>query len=119
MPQDWSDGALEERLARFRDRYAADRFEPQPASGVSIAGAGLAAKCLVAGVSATVLYVWPVLLLTHIFFNGPSDHVYWSILAGSAALLALVFALLATLEERYWGGHWQDAGDHADPPYWK
>jgi hypothetical protein len=125
MPHDWSREGLSELVSgRYGHYMEVDDVEPDSvASGVvavpfTVPRLGFTAKCVIAGVSAALLYVWPVLFFVHIFF-GVSDGVYWSILAAAAILATAVFAALAIAEERHWAENWQDAGDFADPPYWR
>ena len=79
---------------------------------------GLAGLSLLVGAMAALLYVWPVLLLTTIL-AGMRATVFWSVLAGGAALASLATWAITTREKRHWADSWQEVSDWADPPPWQ
>ena len=118
MARDWSYGALDDLILTGQIKRAAEpRFyaERSPRRDLRL---GLAGLSLLVGAMAALLYVWPVLLLTTIV-AGMRATVFWSVLAGGAALASLVTWAITTRERRHWAENWQEVGDWADPPPWK
>jgi len=117
MARDWSYGALDDLILTGQIKRAAEpRFYAEsPRRDLRL---GLAGLSLLAGAMAALLYVWPVLLLTTIV-TGMRATVFWSVLAGGAALAALVTWAISSRERRHWAENWQEVGDWADPPPWK
>lgn len=119
MTRDWSRSAQDDflvdpRLARVSRPAAADFGSLSPGSGL-----GLPALSVVAGVMATLLYVWPLLLIVDILAGGFPEELFGWILMGSACLASLMFWAITAVERRYWAGRRHSLGDFADPPTWK
>ena len=118
MARDWSYGALDDLILTGQIKRAAEpRFyaERSPRRDLRL---GLAGLSLLVGAMAALLYVWPVLLLTTIV-AGMRATVFWSVLAGGAALASLVTWAITRRDRRHWAENWQEVGDWADPPPWK
>jgi len=118
MPKDWSYGALDDMyLSGQLKRAVEPRFQAErlPRRDLRLGFAGL---CLLVGLMATLLYVWPVLLVTTIV-AGMSATSFWAILGCGAAAAAVAVWAITRREERHWGEHWQELGDWADSPPWK
>ena len=127
MGRDWSRGALDDlivepRLARAgplrvdRPRHAAAQQIPVR---FPLERFGLAGMCVLVGLMAAFLYVWPVLLMTQILADGIPGTIYWSVLAGSVVLATVVAWAITIYERGYWSRNWMKISEWVDPEPWK
>ena len=118
MPKDWSRSALDDLYLEGVITRPIDAipFEHLAARRRDLR---LPAMCLLAGVMAALLYVWPVLIMTQILAGGMRSAIFWPALAGGAALASLAAWAITTYENGYWARNWHKVGDWADPPTWK
>ena len=80
---------------------------------------GLPLMCLLAGVLAALVYVWPVLLVVDIMTGGFRPALFAWILVASAVFAAVAFWAVTGWERRHWARNSHALGDFADPPPWK
>lgn len=119
MPRDWSGGAhddfaVDPRLARVAQPWVFADSGPRRAHPEL----GLPLKCVLAGVMAALVYVWPVLLVVDIMAGGFRPALFGLILAGSAVLASLAFWTVTAFERRYWARNLRTLSEFADPPPW-
>src|SRR6266487_5827001 len=79
----------------------------------------LAVKSVLAGVMATLLYVWPAEMLVYIFYSGFRQVVFVGVLVGAWALFTIACWIVARWEARHWADNWHTLPEHADPPPWR
>ena len=120
MAKDWSRAGLDRKLFGVeRAPVRAATTGDSPSLWLQLGQFGLAGKCLLAGVMAALLYIWPVLMVTYFLSGGFRGLLFWSILSGGAVALGIAFWVISRLENRYWADNWHTVGDFADPPTWK
>jgi hypothetical protein len=117
MPRDWSGGAHDDLVV---DARLARMAQPSALADLGSRGAGaelgLPLKCVLAGVMAALVYVWPVLLVVDIMAGGFRPALFGLILAGSAVLASLAFWTVTVFERRYWARNVRALSEFADPP---
>ena len=115
MAKDWSGGAwhdvLFDMVPQRQPGEAAERMN------LPLERLGLPGLCLLVGLMAAVVYVWPALLLAHFLFDLTAV-VFWSILAGAVVVAAVVAFALTVWERGYWDHNRYDVSAWVDPP-WK
>jgi hypothetical protein len=118
MSKDWSYAALDDLIQTGQiKRPVEPRFYAERLPGRDLQ-LGLAGLCLLAGAMVTLLYVWPVLMLTTIVAGMRATTFCAALGAGAAAATMAVWAITRR-DKRYWAENWQKASDWADPPPWK
>jgi hypothetical protein len=124
MARDWSRGALDDLVVEPRIARAGQlRLDrPLPAGSAPVRlpldQIGLAGKCVLAGAMAAFVYVWPTLMITQILVGGFAARIFWSVLAGSGVLAALIAWAITTYERGYWARNWKRLSDWVDPEPW-
>src|SRR3954452_15145726 len=117
MARDWSRSAWDDVLVdmvRFpRPGEAAERLNLRLVERL-----GLPGLCLLAGLMAAVVYVWPALLLAHFVFDLTAV-VFWSILGGAVVFGAVAAFAVTAWERDYWDRNRHGVSAWADPEPWK
>jgi hypothetical protein len=79
----------------------------------------LAVKSVLAGVMATLLYVWPVEMAVYIFNDGFRQVVFVGVLVSAWAVFTVACWVATRLEARHWEDNLHTLPEHADPPPWR
>ncbi len=120
MARDWSRQGLDrERFGVQRPVFPATLIGAPPSRRLQLGQLGLVGKCLLAGVMAALLYIWPALMATYILSGGFPSVVFWSILAGGVVAFSVAFWAINRLEDRYWAHNWHTVSDWVDEQPWK
>ncbi len=125
MARDWSRGALDDLVVEPRIARAGQLRIDRALSGDAVRlrlpldRIGAAGMCLLVGVMAACVYVWPALLIAQIMSGGFSGRLFWSILALSAVVASLIAWAITNYERGYWSRNWVKISDWVDPEPWK
>jgi hypothetical protein len=75
-------------------------------------------KCLLAGVMASLLYVWPLESLAYIFAGGYPQVIFAGLLGSGIVVGTIAIWVLSAREMRFWDENWDTASDWVTPGPW-